>query len=176
MRYSIYEQRIDPNITNKITASKIINTWSQEELERIFTEYGEERGARKIARAIVEARRQKRIKTTGELVAAIDSVAASNAVKTYARIFQALRIAVNDELANIQRGLAGAWQVLKPGGRLAAISFHSLEDRIVKNFFNERQREATGEILTKKPVTASAEEIANNSRARSAKLRAIKKI
>ncbi|MEK7609003.1 MAG: 16S rRNA (cytosine(1402)-N(4))-methyltransferase RsmH [Patescibacteria group bacterium] len=153
-------------------AAEIVNTWPERELEIIFKDFGEERRARRIAKNIAAARRTERIITTNQLVAAIGS----KDVKTMARIFQALRIAVNDELENIEQGLAGAWRILKPGGRLAAISFHSLEDRIVKNFFNEKKQEAAGQILTKKPITASAEEIAKNSRARSAKLRAIRKI
>ena len=153
-------------------AAEIVNTWPERELEIIFKDFGEERRARRIAKNIAAARRTERIITTNQLVAAIGS----KDVKTMARIFQALRIAVNDELENIEQGLAGAWRILKPGGRLAAISFHSLEDRIVKNFFNEKKQGAGGQILTKKPITASAEEIAKNSRARSAKLRAIRKI
>ncbi|MFY9492934.1 MAG: 16S rRNA (cytosine(1402)-N(4))-methyltransferase RsmH [Minisyncoccia bacterium] len=153
-------------------AAEIVNTWPERELERILHEFGEERRARRIARNIVAARRGERIITTGQLAAAVGD----KNVKTLARVFQALRIAVNDELANIERGLEGAWRIIKPGGRLAAISFHSLEDRIVKNFFNDKKRETLASVLTKKPVTASAEEIASNSRARSAKLRVIKKI
>lgn len=153
-------------------AAEIANTWPERELERIFREFGEERAARKIAQAIVKMRRVRRIATTRQLVAAVGS----KDVKTIARVFQALRIAVNDELANIERGLAGAWRILKPGGRLAAISFHSLEDRLVKNFFNGKKQETLGQVLTKKPLIASAEEISRNPRSRSAKLRAIKKI
>lgn len=168
------------SLTANVGAAEIVNTWPERELERIFREFGEERAARKIARAIVEARRQKRIKTTGELVEIIDKSYRTNRIykshKTYSRIFQALRIAVNDELENIKKGLAGAWRILKPGGRLAVISFHSLEDRLVKNFFNGKKQETLGQVLTKKPLTASAEEIGRNPRSRSAKLRAILKL
>ncbi|MBI2454108.1 MAG: 16S rRNA (cytosine(1402)-N(4))-methyltransferase, partial [Parcubacteria group bacterium] len=164
--------------------------WPEEELIRIFKDYGEEKNARKIAKAIVEARKQAKIETTGELV----EIIGGRDIKTLARIFQALRIAVNNELENIQLGLEGAWRMLKPGGlaspspsqggpaspsqggRLAAISFHSLEDRIVKNFFKERKISGDAEILTPKPVTPSKEEVGSNSRSRSAKLRAIRKM
>jgi len=169
------------NADNSLTAEEIVNKWSEKELERIFREFGEERNARKIAKAIVSARARGKIKTTGELVGIIDrtypaSPRLRRASKTYSRIFQALRIAVNNELENIKMGLDGAWQILKPGGRLAAISFHSLEDRIVKNFFKEKEKAEAAEILTKKPVTPSDSEIENNSRSRSAKLRAIRKL
>ncbi len=169
------------NADNSPTAAEIVNSWSEKELERIFREFGEERNARKIAKAIVSARARGKIKTTGELVGIIDrtypaSPRLRRASKTYSRIFQALRIAVNNELENIKMGLDGAWQILKPGGRLAAISFHSLEDRIVKNFFKEKEKAEAAEILTKKPVTPSDSEIENNSRSRSAKLRAIRKL
>ena len=112
-------------------AAEIVNTWPERELEIIFKDFGEERRARRIAKNIAAARRTERIITTNQLVAAIGS----KDVKTMARIFQALRIAVNDELENIEQGLAGAWRILKPGGSLAAISFHSLDELIVKNFF-----------------------------------------
>ncbi len=157
-----------------LTAADIVNSWPEKELERIFKEFGEERQAKRIAKAIAETRKQKRIRTTGELVEIINK--SNRSYKTYSRIFQALRIAVNNELENIKLGLAGAWRILKPGGRLAAISFHSLEDRLVKNFFNEKKRSGEGEVLTRKPITPTAEEVANNKRARSAKLRAISKL
>ena len=156
------------------TAADIVNGWSENELERIFIEFGEERDSRKIAKAITEARKHRRILTTKELVMVIDGVVLGYRVKTYSRIFQALRIAVNNELENIKKGLEGAWKILKPNGRLVVISFHSLEDRIVKNFFNEKKELNEGVVLTKKPVIAT-EEVTANTRSRSAKLRAIKK-
>ncbi len=161
------------------TAAYIVNGWLEEELEKIFREFGEERNSRKIARAIVEERKRRKIKTTGELVEIIDKTYKTNRtyrIKTLSRIFQALRIAVNNELENIKKGLEGAWDILKPNGRIVAISFHSLEDRLVKNFFNEKKMIGLGKVLTRKPVTPSAEEVRENTRARSAKLRAIVKI
>lgn len=155
-----------------LTALEIVNVWSQPELERIFREWGEERSFRKIAARIVQARKTKRIVTTGQLVEVIGRVG----VKTLARVFQALRIAVNGELDNVQLGLEAAWQVLGKNGRLAVISFHSLEDRLVKNFFRKQKKDGWGNILTAKPVRPSAEEIKSNPKSRSAKLRVIIKI
>ncbi|MDP3800446.1 MAG: 16S rRNA (cytosine(1402)-N(4))-methyltransferase RsmH [bacterium] len=159
-----------------LTALEVLNSWPENELERIFTEYGEERDSRKIAKAIVESRKDKKILTTGELLMVVDSVVRGYKVKTYSRIFQALRIAVNNELENIKQSLEGAWSILKPNGRIVAISFHSLEDRIVKNFFNDKKQSGVGEVLTKKPIIADEDELKENTRSRSAKLRAIKKI
>ncbi|MBI2052498.1 MAG: 16S rRNA (cytosine(1402)-N(4))-methyltransferase RsmH [Candidatus Sungbacteria bacterium] len=155
-----------------LVAEEIVNKWPEKELEKIFKEFGEERQARRIAKNIAAARKIEKIITTSRLVA----VMGSKDIKTIARIFQALRIAVNNELENIRSGLVGAWQILKPEGRLAAIAFHSLEDRIVKTFFNEKKQAAAGSILTKKPVTATAAEINQNSKSRSAKLRVIRKL
>lgn len=167
-----------------LTASVIINQWPERELARILKEYGEEPQAKKIARIIVEARVKNKIETTGELVRILS--ASGGAIppwrertslnRTLARVFQALRIAVNNELENISQGLAGAWSVLEPGGRIAVISFHSLEDRLVKNFFKEKKSEGQAEILTPKPVQPTEHEIQSNPRSRSAKLRAIAKI
>ncbi len=167
MRYSL---------ESNLTASDIVNTWTLNELENIFTEYGEERDSKKIAKAIVESRKEVKILTTNDLTMILDSVVSGYKVKTYSRIFQALRIAVNSELENIKQGLEGAWNILKPNGRIVAISFHSLEDRIVKNFFNDKKQSGLGDVLTKKPVIASEYELKENARSRSAKLRAIKKI
>lgn len=165
---------------NSLTAEEIINKWPERELARIFKEYGEEPQAKKIARIIVEARVKNKIKTTGDLVGIlrhqVSSVRHLVSNKTLARVFQALRIAVNNELENISRGLAGAWSVLEPGGRIAVISFHSLEDRIVKNFFKEKKSEGQAEILTPKPVQPTEYEIQSNPRSRSAKMRVIRKL
>ncbi|MEK7500500.1 MAG: 16S rRNA (cytosine(1402)-N(4))-methyltransferase RsmH [Patescibacteria group bacterium] len=162
-----------------LTAVGIVNEWPESELARIFKIYGEEKNAKKIARAIADTRRYKKITTTAELVGIINKSYKTNksyGAKTLARVFQALRIAVNNELENLSRGLAGAWSLLKPQGRLAVISFHSLEDRIVKQFFKAKHQIGEGMILTRKPVVPSASEVKNNPRSRSAKLRAIAKI
>lgn len=161
----------------KLTAEKIVNEYKETELERIINEYGEEKYSRQIARTIVRQRKAKPIQTTRELAQVIQE-AVGNKYKGekihYAtRTFQALRIAVNDELGNLQKVLPGALEILAPGGRLAVISFHSLEDRIVKNFFKEQEKNNSVTILTKKPVVALPEELEVNQRARSAKLRAI---
>lgn len=166
--------------SDDLTAEKIVNNFRTEELEKIFKEYGEERFAGRIAARIAEERKRKRIKTTGELVEIIRKALPAKykygKIHFATRTFQALRIAANDELANLEKALAQALNVLSSGGRLAVISFHSLEDRIVKNFLKERQRNNSVKILTKKPIRPSEEEIAGNPRSRSAKLRAAEKI
>jgi len=166
-----------------ITAYEIVNQYRKNELEKIFREYGEEKFARPIARNIIERRRQKKIKTTKELTEVVDEVLKNLKVyhlkfklKTLARVFQALRIVVNDELENLKKVLPQAIDILLPGGRLVIISYHSLEDRIVKNFFRQKEKEKILKILTKKPIRPSEEEIKTNPRSRSAKLRAAKKI
>jgi len=163
-----------------LTAEKIVNNFRTEELEKIFKEYGEERFAGRIAARIAEERKRKRIKTTGELVEIIRKALPAKykygKIHFATRTFQALRIATNDELANLEKALVQALNVLSLRGRLAVISFHSLEDRIVKNFLKERQRNNSVKILTKKPVRPGEEEIAGNPRSRSAKLRAAEKI
>lgn len=152
---------------NQLTAEKIVNFWSKIEIEKILQEYGEEKKAGRIAEFIVEARKVRPIENALQLAAVVDR-AGANPRQT----FQALRIAVNDELNNVKTALPQAMEILEAGGRLAVISFHSLEDRIVKNFF----KNPSFEILTKKPIVPSYGEIKNNPRSRSAKLRAIKKI
>jgi len=166
------------------TAEKIINEWPENKLEEILREYGEEKFSKKIAKNITEQRKQGRIKTTFELIEIIKDATPSQywrgKIHYATRTFQALRIAVNDELNNLEKVLPDAVSVLPSGGRLVAISFHSLEDRIVKNFFRQAaSAKATAsqvKILTKKPVIASPGEIKTNSRSRSAKLRAAIKI
>jgi len=160
--------------TGFLTAAVIVNEWPEEKIERILEDYGEEKFAKKIAKNIIEKRKAGRIKTTFELIEIIKEAVPTSYLKQkihYAtRTFQALRIAVNDELENIRRVLPEAFSILAPGGRLVVISFHSLEDRIVKEFF-KKQKDA--KILTKKPVTAGQTEKKTNIRSRSAKLRAI---
>lgn len=163
-----------------LTAEKIVNEWPEEEIEKVLKNYGEEKFARKIANNIVEKRKQGRIKTTFQLIDVIKEVVPpayrKGKLHFATKTFQALRIAVNDELESIKRVLPQAISVLSPGGRLAVISFHSLEDRIVKNFFTQAAKKQEVQILTKKPATGSRKEIKENPRARSAKLRALYKI
>lgn len=169
MRYSLQ--------ANIPTAADVVNGTEREELERIFREYGEERFARMIASAIVEYRRKKKIETTGDLARLVGTVVRrTGKIHPATRIFQALRIAVNKEFENIQKVIPQAIELVHTGGVVAIISFHSLEDRIVKNAFRDAKAAGLAEIITKKPIVASAGEIKVNPRARSAKLRAIRKI
>jgi 16S rRNA (cytosine1402-N4)-methyltransferase len=183
------DMRMDPS--EELSAADIVATWDERELEAIFRRYGEERYARQIARGIVRRRAESRIERTGELVdtvrASIPAPARFGDGHPAKRVFQALRIAVNHELASLEAGLPAAFEMLRPGGRLAVISFHSLEDRIVKRFLRDRARGCTCppelpvcvcghepelRILTPKPVRPSAHEIDLNPRAGSARLRA----
>ena len=170
----------DPNPEpEELTAYQVVNSWSEQDLADIIFRYGEERYARRIAKAIIEARKEKPVVTTYELKKIIeDSVPAGyreGKIHPATRTFQAIRIAVNDELNAVREGLVGAWQVLSPQGRLVAISFHSLEDRIVKHFLKDKHLSGEGALLTKKPNIAGEKETSQNRRARSAKLRAITK-
>lgn len=163
-----------------LTAFDIVNTWSEENLAKIIYGYGEERFSRKIARAIVENRAKKEIRTTFDLVEIIKgSVPASykrGKLHFATRTFQALRIAVNDELNTLQIGLESGFKLLKVKGRMAVISFHSLEDRIVKKFFKEKAKQGQALLINKKPIVPGKEEVKNNPRSRSAKLRILEKI
>jgi 16S rRNA (cytosine1402-N4)-methyltransferase len=152
----------------------LVNTLPQEELAAIIYKYGEERHSRRIARAIVEARQQKRFATTDELVTVIQQAYPKGERRDHParRTFQALRIYLNDELAALEDALAAALRVLAPLGRLVVLSYHSLEDRIVKQFMRSHHNLS---ILNKKPLTASDSECAKNPRARSAKLRIAEK-
>lgn len=156
-----------------LTASDIVNTMHEKGLADIFEAYGEEKRAKAIASAIVEHRKKKKIETTGDLVGIIEKIKFKGSRKIHpaTQVFQALRIAVNRELECVRDGLEAAMEVIKDGGRVVAISFHSLEDRIVKDMFKQK-----GGVLTKKPVTATREEAKNNPRSRSAKLRAWEKV
>ncbi len=162
-----------------LTAAHVVNTYSQGELERIFREYGEERWAQKIARNIVETRKKFAITTTTALAQVVEwSIPKKfhpKKIHPATRVFQALRIEVNKELEELGRGLEAGLEVLKPGGRFLVISFHSLEDGTVKRTFREWEREGLGEVITKKPVTPSAEEVEENIRSRSGKLRVFQK-
>lgn len=158
-----------------LTAEEIINKWSQKEIERILKEYGEERFSRRIAKKIVSYRKQQPIKTTFQLTAIVKQATPRRyhykRIHPATKTFQALRIAVNDELNNLKRGLQGALKVLGPGGKIAVISFHGLEDKIVKNFFKKYSKKGILKILTKKPVVPSLAERKLNPHCRSAKLR-----
>lgn len=183
------------NREQSLDAWQVVNTYSEDELHRIIKEYGEERWAKRVAKFIVEFRSQKPIETTGELVdiikRAIPKGAREEGSHPAKRTFQAIRIEVNNELGVLQDTIAVAVKHLKKGGRLGIISFHSLEDRIVKEQFRyfasdcicppelpfcQCDKVSEVKILTRKPVTASAEELEANSRAKSAKFRAVEKI
>ncbi|WP_290661805.1 MULTISPECIES: 16S rRNA (cytosine(1402)-N(4))-methyltransferase RsmH [Ignavibacterium] len=178
--------------TKKQTAADIVNELSEDELSEIFRDFGEERNHKKIARTIIKTRENKKIKTTIDLKEIIGAITPPNYLtKTLTRIFQALRIYVNDELNMLKEFLVRSVDVLKPGGRLVIISYHSLEDRIVKDFFRSesvttlspkedpyglQKKSARLKILTKKPILPGREEIIRNRRARSAKLRAAERL
>jgi 16S rRNA (cytosine1402-N4)-methyltransferase len=187
------DMRMDPS--GKTTARQLINELPYAELTRIFKKYGEERYASQIARRICRERDERPFETTLQLVdtvkAAIPTPARFGAGHPARRIFQALRIAVNDELDSLERGLENALALLAPGGRLAVISFHSLEDRIAKQFFAARvgkctcppdlpkcvcEAKAEVRIITRRPIAPSEDEIAENPRAQSAKLRVVEKL
>ena len=180
MRYHAVKFPISNSQFPNLTAGKIINQWSYDELAKILKEYGEERFAKNIAAHIVKNRKEKPIRTTFELVEVIKNSVPfwyrRGRIHFATRTFQAIRIAVNNELENIKSGLEQAIKVSRAGGRLAVISFHSLEDRIVKDFFRNQAGKGAVEIITKKPVGPNLVEIAANPRARSAKLRVAKKL
>ena len=165
---------------NCLTAEMIVNDWEQEKIENILREYGEERFAPQIAKKIVEARKIKPIKTTFQLVKIIGEGIPLRfrfgKIHFATRTFQAIRMAVNGELENLKAVLPQAVDILEQQGRIIVISFHSIEDRIVKNFFKEESKNKHLSIITKKPIIPSEEEIKNNHRCRSAKLRSAIKI
>lgn len=156
------------------TAATILRQASQQELSAIFWHLAQEPQANKIAKKIVEIRAKKPIETTGQLVALIESIipSAGKRVHPATKVFQALRMAVNKELENIEAFLPAAIKQLAPSGRLVCITFHSLEDRLVKSFFKEKEQEGIGQLVTKSGVRATQEELARNRSARSATLRA----
>jgi 16S rRNA (cytosine1402-N4)-methyltransferase len=176
------DMRMDPR--SELTAEQVVNQADEEELANLIYEFGEERRSRRIARAIVRARP---ISTTAELARVVSAVAPpikksergygnSSQIHPATRTFQALRIRVNDELQEIQSLLKSAGSLLKPGGRLVLISFHSLEDRLVKDALRDGAKAGQYELLTKKPIVAKEQESLRNPRSRSAKMRAAKKI
>ncbi|MDD5590006.1 MAG: 16S rRNA (cytosine(1402)-N(4))-methyltransferase RsmH [Candidatus Portnoybacteria bacterium] len=162
------------------TAAELINSYGFEDLKEILEKFAEEKFASRIAKKIIEERKIKPIVTTFHLVEIITQATPAfyhhQRIHPATKTFQALRIAVNDELNNLASFLGQALEILIPGGRLAVISFHSLEDRIVKNFFRENQRKSILKILTKKPVRPGPEELVKNPRSRSARLRIAIKI
>ncbi len=160
-----------------LTASDIVNHWNEAEITKVLSEYGEEQFASRIARGIVAARP---IETTTQLAAVIETAVPAfyrnKRIHAATKTFQALRIAVNDELGVLTKALESAWRHTRSRGRIAVISFHSLEDRIVKHFFKEKAEKEEGKLITKKPIVPTDEEIELNQRSRSAKLRVIEKI
>lgn len=158
--------------SNGNTASDILNDYTEDELVKVFQEYGEIRSARKFANLICEYRKRNEIKTANDLNLALGDCSK----KCLAMIYQSLRIETNHELDNLKTVLPKAWELLKNDGVLVVISFHSLEDRIVKNYFRDLKKAGIGHVLTKKPQIATKEELIINKRSASAKLRAIRKI
>jgi 16S rRNA (cytosine1402-N4)-methyltransferase len=181
------DMRMDQN--EKITAADIVKIYSEEKLHQIFEQYGEVTNSKTLAKTIVELRKTQSLNTINEFKNAVYPIVKGNPEKYFAQVFQALRIEVNDELNVLKEMLLQTINVLEEGGRIAVITFHSLEDRIVKNFFKngnfeeEQSRDVFGnttkrelKIITKKPILASEEELKRNPRSRSAKLRIAEKI
>ncbi len=172
----------DPH-SQLFNADDIVNEWEESSIADVIYGYGEERYARRIARAIVEKRANHRIKTAAELAKIIEEAMPPITRKfslkkrphPATKTFQALRITVNDELGALKEGLQKGFELLSPGGRMAVISFHSLEDRIVKHFYKDKEKEGFGTIITKKAIVPAESEIRDNPRSRSAKLRIISK-
>ncbi len=166
--------------TYSFTARDIVNDWREESIADVLYAYADEHFSRRIAEKICEVRKVRPIETTDELVAvvkdAIPKRFQSRRINPATKTFQALRIAVNDELDALKDMIEGSYAILKPQGRIAVITFHSIEDRIVKNIFKEKGVLGEGNVLTKKPLIASEEELKVNPRARSAKLRILEKI
>lgn len=191
-REGALDMRMDQR--DPVTAADIINTWPEEELANLFWELGEERASRKIAGAIARRRVVRKFETTSDLAETVSRLIGRGPQKIHpaTRVFQALRMEVNREIDALESGLESAWSVLKPGGRLAVITFHSLEDKMVKEFGRElardyvvegevdipelrKPKQPEAEILTRKPMVPSEEEVRENPRARSAKLRGLMK-
>jgi 16S rRNA (cytosine1402-N4)-methyltransferase len=189
------DMRMDP--TQELDAREVVNEWDERRLEQLFRRYGDEPNARRIAREIVRRRERAPFESTGELVAAIEAGLPAAVRRSFGgghpakRVFQAIRIAVNDELDSLDRALPLGWDLLREDGRLAAISFHSLEDRRVKRFIADRARgcicppdfpicvcgrEPEAEVLTPRAIVPTAGEVADNPRAKSGRLRAARKL
>src|SRR5215218_1807683 len=189
------DMRMDP--TQELDARVVVNEWDERQLAQVLRRYGEEPNARRIAREIVRRRGRRPLETTGELVEAIEAALPAAVRRSFGgghpakRVFQAIRIAVNGELDSLDRALPLAWDLLRPGGRFAAIAFHSLEDRRIKRFLAERARgcicppdfpvcvcghEPEAEILTGRAMSATPGEVAQNPRAKSGRLRAARRL
>ncbi|WP_346319097.1 16S rRNA (cytosine(1402)-N(4))-methyltransferase RsmH [Chitinophaga sp. YIM B06452] len=190
-----FSTRFDGNLDmrmdtrNSLTAADVLQTYSEQHLHQVFQDYGEVTNSRTLAKTIVQLRKAHPLRTIGEFKSLIQPIVKGNPAKYLAQVFQALRIAVNDELGALKDLLTQSSQVLKPGGKLAIITFHSLEDRLVKNYMKAGAFEAADEnpysfetppklfkLITKKPVTAGEAELRANPRSRSAKLRVAEKI
>lgn len=172
------DMRFNPD-KQRLTAAEVLNNYSLDKLYIIFKEFGEYAHARLLSKGILEERRKKRFATTRDLVETVLKYHFSKGrerIHPATKVFQALRIEVNRELESLVEALPQAFEILESGGRLVVISFHSLEDRIVKNYFRELGKEGRVKILTKKPLAAGGDEIEENPRARSAKLRAVIKL
>ncbi|MEX2090545.1 MAG: 16S rRNA (cytosine(1402)-N(4))-methyltransferase RsmH, partial [Candidatus Paceibacterota bacterium] len=178
-RNEILDMRFNPDIQSE-SAVDIVNKYNENDLEKLLGLFGEEQFARDIAKNIVRARREKPIVMTEELVNVVSQVVPEwykhKKIHFATKTFQALRIAVNQELENIEKGIRVAIETLKPGGRLVVISFHGLEDKIIKNIFKEKVKEGTVKFVVKGTVKPSWEETKNNPRARSAKMKITEKI
>jgi 16S rRNA (cytosine1402-N4)-methyltransferase len=187
------DMRMDDRQT--LTAADLVNTTTAEDLAGIFWQFGEERDSRRFARAIADDRSRRKFETTEQLADLIERLAPRAGKKTHpaTKVFQALRIAVNDEIGSLKRGLQAAFRILKPGGRLAVITFHSLEDRVVKEFGREKSREYTfsGDVdvpefrrprapemkwISRKAIKPGEIEVKENPRSRSAQLRVLEKL
>ncbi|KRT67574.1 MAG: S-adenosyl-methyltransferase MraW, 16S rRNA (cytosine1402-N4)-methyltransferase [candidate division WWE3 bacterium CSP1-7] len=172
------DMRADPNLT--VTAADLLNGLNKDELKELFQKYGEEERAPQLAATVVRARSLKPFRTTADLVGVAEKVGRTKDVRRdrihpATKIFQALRIAVNDEVENLRSVLPRAFEVLGAGGRLVVVSFHSLEDREVKRFFQQMEEQGRGVVLTEKPQTPASAELDQNPQSRSAKLRAIER-
>lgn len=178
-RDEILDMRFNPAV-QKITAAEVVNTYNKEDLEKILADYGEEKFSREIVENIVRARGEKAIASTNELVDVIGKSVPEwykhRKIHFATKTFQALRIAVNDELGSVEKGVRQAIEVLNPGGRLIVISFHGLEDKIVKNIFREKAKEGIISFVTKDTIKPLWKEVKINPRARSAKMKIIEKL
>lgn len=179
MRDEPLDMRFNPE-TNPLTAGRILNEWPVEDLERILTEYGEEQFAGQIAAAVALSRRAAPLRTTGDLVALIESAVPEwykhRKINCATKTFQALRVVVNDELENVKQGVSAAIRVLRPGGRLLVISFQGSEDKIVRELFKEQAKAGTIRWVTRTTIRPEWKEAKSNPRARSAKLKIVERI